>query len=201
MSIVSFAQLMESDYFEASINKTIENRTTRYIILANENVDVELIDLTKCTNFYTKESTLSTFNLIFKGDNYVYLLALISFFFSIGFCFAMQMFRIRQKRLDKEIKTKITILDYAVKIFYIPGTFVFSLINYNQNCVELKYSRFIINLVCYGNICLLPTLACGAYYFIYSYGQKTDDSDDSDDKDEKSGLECLFFFCLFFWSK
>ena len=194
MSIVSFAQLMESEYFEASINKTIENRTTRYIILAKQNVDVDLIDLTKCTNFYRKESTLSTFNLLFKGDNFVYVVAQASFFFSIGFCFSMQMFRIRQKRLNKEIKKNLTILDYAVKIFYIPGTFVFSLINYNQNCVELKYSSFILNLVSYGNICLLPTLAFGAYFFICSFGQK---SDDSDDKHTNSCIAGLFFFCAF----
>ena len=194
MSIVSFVRLVESEYFEASINKTIGNRTTRYIILSKQNVDVELIDLTKCTNFYRKASTLDTFNSIFKRDSYFYVLAQACFFFSIGFCFAMQMFRIRQKRLDKEIKLKITILDYAVKMFYIPGTFVFSLINYNQNCVELKYSNFILNLVSNGNMLLLPTLTLSALIFICFFGRTTDEKDN---QDLCSCIWCLFLFCAF----
>lgn len=169
ISLINFANLVQiKDYSvtNININKNFPaNKTAKYVIIAKSNVNVELIDLTKCTNFYEKNSTLKIFNMIY-GENSFYLLARTCFWFSIAFCFVMQMFTIRQKRMKKNINKEVKYLVYVVKILYIPGTFAFSLIDCNGYCVKLNYSNFIMSLVCYGNIALIVTLGVAIFLLI-----------------------------------
>jgi hypothetical protein len=157
LSITTFLRFTKANHYEFFLN----NET---VLLVNEKVNVSLLDITKCTNFFSKKVVLLNFSYLFYSEDFnakIYNVLSIMFFWLSLVCNSIIQFEaIYNKIRDIEKKLPSKMADWFVKLYFVPSAFLYSMIDYNDNCVNIKrYPDIIVILAIASSIILLSSLA------------------------------------------